>query len=141
EEALLRKLGLDYEILNSGCCGMAGGFGFEAGEKYDVSVKAGERVLLPAVRSAPKDALVISDGFSCREQIAQTTDRQALHLAQVVQMALHAGSEALAGPYPERSDGQTAAHTVWRTPAALLGASALLAGGLLWLARGSGHAR
>jgi hypothetical protein len=79
---------------------MAGSFGFEKAH-YDVSIKCGERVLLPAVRNAAKDTLIITDGFSCREQIAQTTDRQALHLAQVIQMALHEDRNGLAGVYPE----------------------------------------
>jgi len=87
ELALLRKLGLDAELLDSGCCGMAGSFGFEAA-KYDVSIACGERVLLPAVRNADADRLIVADGFSCREQIAQTTGREALHLAQVLRMAL-----------------------------------------------------
>ncbi len=60
----------------------------EHGEHYTISIKAGERVLLPAVRNADKDTLIIADGFSCREQIAQTTDRHALHLAEVIQMAM-----------------------------------------------------
>ena len=88
---MLEKLGLDYELLDSGCCGMAGAFGFEKGDNgdhYDVSIKCGERVLLPAVRDADDFTLIVSDGFSCREQIAQTTDRQALHIAQVLKMAL-----------------------------------------------------
>ncbi len=88
EQALLSMLGLDFEILDSGCCGMAGSFGFERGERFQVSVKAGERVLLPAVRRAPQDTLIIADGFSCREQIAQHTGRSALHLAEVVHMAM-----------------------------------------------------
>ena len=87
-EKVLRGLGLDVEILDSGCCGMAGAFGFERGERYQVSLKVGELVLLPAVRNAPADALLVADGFSCREQIAQTTDRRALHLAEVLQMSL-----------------------------------------------------
>ena len=87
EEAVLKKLGLDYQVLDDGCCGMAGSFGFER-EHYDVSIAVGELALLPAVRQAPKDELIIANGFSCIEQIAQTTDRQALHLAQVIQMAL-----------------------------------------------------
>src|SRR5438128_10669569 len=87
EQAVLAKLGLDVEVLDSGCCGMAGSFGFEK-DHYDVSIKCGERILLPAVRAAARDTLIIADGFSCREQIAQATDRHALHLAQVVQMAL-----------------------------------------------------
>ena len=100
EEALLKKLGLDFEILDSGCCGMAGAFGFEK-DHYDVSIKCGERVLLPAVRNAAKDTLIIANGFSCQEQIAQTTDRRALHLAQVIQMALHEGSTKAVREYPE----------------------------------------
>ena len=77
EEAILKKLGLEFELPESGCCGMAGSFGFERGEHYEVSVACGERVLLPAVRNAKKDTLIIADGFSCQEQIAQTTDRRA----------------------------------------------------------------
>ena len=65
EDGGLEKLGLDYELLDSGCCGMAGSFGFEA-EHYDVSVAVGERRLLPAVRDAAADTLVIADGFSCK---------------------------------------------------------------------------
>jgi hypothetical protein len=85
---VLQRLGLDYELLDSGCCGMAGAFGFERGEHYGVSVKAGERVLLPAVRAADDETLLIANGFSCREQIAQRSERRALHLAEVVQLAL-----------------------------------------------------
>jgi len=88
EEAVLEELGLEYNVLDSGCCGMAGAFGFEPGEHYDVSVAAGERVLLPAVRSAERETLIVADGFSCREQIAQTTQRRALHLAEVIQLGL-----------------------------------------------------
>ncbi len=88
EEAVIRQLGLDYRLVDSGCCGMAGAFGFEPGERYAVSIAAGERALLPAVRSAGADELILADGFSCREQIAQTTDRRALHLADVLRLAL-----------------------------------------------------
>jgi Fe-S oxidoreductase len=99
---LLRAMGLDVDVLDSGCCGMAGSFGFEK-EHYDVSMRCGERVLLPAVRGAERDALIVSDGFSCREQIAQTTDRRALHVSQVLQMALREGqSGPTTGAYPER---------------------------------------
>jgi FAD/FMN-containing dehydrogenase/Fe-S oxidoreductase len=87
ESAVLEKLGLDLEVLDSGCCGMAGAFGFEASH-YDVSIAAGERVLLPAVRRASDDTLIVADGFSCRTQIAETTERRALHLAQILEMAL-----------------------------------------------------
>jgi hypothetical protein len=66
---------------------MAGSFGFER-EKYDVSIAIGELELLPAVRKAPDDYLIIADGFSCREQIAQCTGRSTVHLAEVIQMGL-----------------------------------------------------
>lgn len=66
---------------------MAGSFGFEA-EKYDVSVKIGDRVLLPAVRAAAADTLIITDGFSCYQQIEGLTGRKALHIAEVLQMAI-----------------------------------------------------
>jgi FAD/FMN-containing dehydrogenase/Fe-S oxidoreductase len=87
EEALLRRMGSELKTLDAGCCGMAGPFGF-AKEKYAVSQAIGERVLLPAVRAAEPDTLVVSDGFSCREQIVQATGRKALHLAEVLQQAL-----------------------------------------------------
>jgi FAD/FMN-containing dehydrogenase/Fe-S oxidoreductase len=86
EEKLLQKLGLDFQVLDSGCCGMAGGFGFE-NNHYDISMQVGERVLLPAVRQASPDTLIIANGFSCHEQILQATGRRALHLAQVIQLA------------------------------------------------------
>ena len=100
EDNLLRRLGLDFEILNSGCCGMAGSFGFEAGH-YDVSVAVGQRVLLPAVRDADPTTLIVADGFSCREQIAGLTGRGALHLAQLLQMALHEGPDGPRDVPPE----------------------------------------
>jgi len=87
EKEILLKLGLDVALPDTGCCGMAGSFGFEK-EHYDISIQCGERALLPAVRNAPDETLIIADGFSCQEQIAQTTGRQPLHLAQVLQMAL-----------------------------------------------------
>jgi FAD/FMN-containing dehydrogenase/Fe-S oxidoreductase len=87
ETRLLDKLGLQIEAPDTGCCGMAGSFGFEK-DKYDVSMRCGERVLLPAVRAMQPEALVISNGYSCREQITQTTDRHPLHLAEVLKMAL-----------------------------------------------------
>ena len=86
-EALLRKLGMEVWTLDSGCCGMAGPFGFQK-EKFAVSQAIGERVLLPAVRGTAPDALIISDGFSCREQIRQATGRRAKHLAEVLEASL-----------------------------------------------------
>ena len=100
EEAVMKNLGLDFQVLDSGCCGMAGSFGYEA-EKYDVSIKCGERVLLPAVRNAALSTIIMADGFSCREQIAQQTGRHALHLAEVIQAAQQQTSQRLAWIYPE----------------------------------------
>lgn len=87
EEALLRKIGLDLEHPDSGCCGMAGAFGFKRGH-YDLSMRIGERMILPAVRDASDDTLIIADGFSCREQIVQATGRQPLHLAEILKLAM-----------------------------------------------------
>ncbi len=101
EQRILKAMGLEVETLDSGCCGMAGSFGFEAG-KYDISMKCGERVLLPAVRRAPKDTLILADGFSCKEQIAQATGRRGLHIAQVLQMAMRESVHGPEGKYPER---------------------------------------
>jgi hypothetical protein len=88
EKKVLDKTNMDYEILPTTCCGMAGYFGYEKGRHYDVSIAAGEQTLLPAVRNADKETIIISDGFSCREQIEQGTERKGMHLAQVLQMAL-----------------------------------------------------
>jgi FAD/FMN-containing dehydrogenase/Fe-S oxidoreductase len=96
EKELLKRTGLDFKVLDSGCCGMAGSFGFEA-HKYDVSVQIGERVLLPAVRQASPDTLIITDGFSCFQQIEQLTGRKPLHIAEVLQMAIR-GNEAITPP-------------------------------------------
>jgi FAD/FMN-containing dehydrogenase/Fe-S oxidoreductase len=86
EEALLRSMNVELKSLDSGCCGMAGSFGFER-EKYEISRAIGERVLLPAVREAGPETLLVSDGFSCREQIAQLAGRRAFHLAEILRMA------------------------------------------------------
>jgi Fe-S oxidoreductase len=89
-ETLLARAGLTGEVLDSGCCGMAGAFGFERA-KYGVSVAIGEQVLLPQVRLASDDVLLVADGYSCREQIAQCTGRTAWHPAQVLALALRGG--------------------------------------------------
>ncbi len=94
EEKVFDRMKLDYQVLEDGCCGLAGYFGYETGAHYDVSVKAGERVLLPAVRNAEKSTIIIADGYSCREQIEQLSDRKGMHTAQVLQMALHEKGEA-----------------------------------------------
>lgn len=87
DHAVIEALGLDCEFPDSGCCGMAGAFGYEK-EKYPVSLAVVERKLLPAIRGCSADTLLIADGYSCREQIRQQTNRQPLHLAEVVRMAL-----------------------------------------------------
>jgi Fe-S oxidoreductase len=87
ERTLLARMGLDATIPDSGCCGMAGAFGFEA-EHYDISMQCGERSILPEVRRASSDTLIIADGFSCREQITQSTSRQPQHIAEVLRSAL-----------------------------------------------------
>jgi hypothetical protein len=97
EKRVLSRMGVDFELLDSGCCGMAGAFGFEK-EHYEVSISCGERVLLPRVREADPDTLVVANGFSCREQIAQTTNRRALHLAELLELA---EKERIKGSYPE----------------------------------------
>jgi FAD/FMN-containing dehydrogenase/Fe-S oxidoreductase len=91
EESLLRRLGIDFHSPAPGCCGMAGSFGFHH-DKYEISKAIGELELLPAVRNAPEECLIIADGFSCREQISQLTPRRALHLAEVLQMSLRAST-------------------------------------------------
>jgi FAD/FMN-containing dehydrogenase/Fe-S oxidoreductase len=96
EESVLARMGINFTAPAPGCCGMAGAFGFEK-EKYDVSKAIGELELLPAVRQAPTDWLIVADGFSCREQIAQETDRHALHLAEVLQLALREATETPEG--------------------------------------------
>jgi Fe-S oxidoreductase len=150
EESLLRRIGIDFQSPAAGCCGMAGSFGFEH-DKYDVSMAIGELELLPAVRKAPSDWLIIADGFSCREQIAQGTNRQALHLAEVLQMALATPSlpchsdrsrsasdgaveEPAVGPYPESAlVSQREAEVRSSMKRAGLGLGAFAAGAfLLW---------
>ncbi|MGE5523818.1 MAG: FAD-binding and (Fe-S)-binding domain-containing protein [Rhodospirillaceae bacterium] len=86
ERETLARLGLDFRVLDSGCCGMAGSYGFER-SKYEVSMRCAERVLLPAVRAADDETLIVADGFSCREQIVQATRREPLHLAQVLALS------------------------------------------------------
>ncbi|MEX2450063.1 MAG: FAD-linked oxidase C-terminal domain-containing protein [Rhodospirillales bacterium] len=78
---------LTVETVASSCCGMAGAFGFEA-DHYEVSMKMAELSLLPAVRDAPDDALIVADGTSCRHQIHDGVAREALHVARVLDMAL-----------------------------------------------------
>jgi len=79
--------GLAVTPIEASCCGMAGSFGYEA-EHYDASIAMAELALLPALRKADADALVVADGTSCRHQIADGVNRQAIHVAQVLERAL-----------------------------------------------------
>ncbi|HWB53212.1 MAG TPA: heterodisulfide reductase-related iron-sulfur binding cluster, partial [Tepidisphaeraceae bacterium] len=97
ERHVLKAMGVEIENPESGCCGMAGSFGFEPGDHYNVAVAAGERVLLPKVREIDKNTPIVADGFSCRTQISESTDRHALHLAQLIQYAKRGSNQT-----PER---------------------------------------
>jgi len=135
EEAVLRRLGIDFQSLAPGCCGMAGSFGFERDrDKYDISIAIGELELMPAVRQAPADWFIIADGFSCREQIAQGSRRHALHLAEVLQMALNSHGWPEIHSYPELLSTRRREAEVFRSmKRAGLGLAALAAGAaLLW---------
>ena len=101
EARLLKNMSLDAEVLDDGCCGMAGSFGFEP-HKYDVSMKVFDHELRSQVENAAKDTLVVADGFSCRTQIEQGTDRRALHTAELLKMAMDHGPHGVSGDYPER---------------------------------------
>ena len=90
EFALLHLTGAEVELLDSGCCGMAGPFGFER-EKYDLSQKLAERVLLPAVRNKATTTILLTDGFSCAEQITQNTNVRPMHLAEVLALPEKSG--------------------------------------------------
>jgi Fe-S oxidoreductase len=91
DRAVMEKLGLQVEIPDSGCCGMAGSFGYEAGDRYEVSQACGERAILPKVRETSESTLIVADGFSCRHQIEEGAHRKPLHLAQVLRMAQENG--------------------------------------------------
>jgi FAD/FMN-containing dehydrogenase/Fe-S oxidoreductase len=79
--------GLQVDAIESGCCGMAGSFGYDAGH-FEISMKMAELSLLPAVRAADAQTLIVADGTSCRHQIADGASRQAMHVAQVLALAL-----------------------------------------------------
>jgi len=90
--------GLQVEVLDSGCCGMAGAFGYDR-ENYQLSAKIGERVLIPKLRASSSDTIVIADGFSCRSQIRHfCPDRKPLHIAQVLAGLSGRGNAVPAGP-------------------------------------------
>ena len=128
EKQLLEKMGLEVEELDSGCCGMAGGWGYEP-DHYDVSVACGERVLLPKVREASPETLIVADGFSCRSQIEQCdTGRDGMHIAEVIKLARDVGTIPT---YPERALSAPASKNGHGKAAALLGAGAIAAAAAL----------
>jgi Fe-S oxidoreductase len=91
EHRLLASTGLEVDEIDSGCCGMAGGFGFQP-KNLEISRACGELVLLPAVREAEEETWIVSGGFSCREQIRQETGRRALHPAEILALSLEEAS-------------------------------------------------
>ncbi|MGB8995765.1 MAG: FAD-linked oxidase C-terminal domain-containing protein [Pseudonocardiaceae bacterium] len=136
DATLMADMGLQVEQPDSGCCGMAGSFGYESGERYDVSMACGERVILPAVRAAAQHTIVLADGFSCRGQIEQGTDRHGLHLAEVLALARRRGPNGPPVGAPERYCRATPPHSE-RLLGALIAAAGLAAVGGLAAARHS----
>jgi FAD/FMN-containing dehydrogenase/Fe-S oxidoreductase len=134
ELPLFKKMGLDAEVLDSGCCGMAGGFGYER-RHYPVSVAAAERVMAPAVRKASDDTVIVADGFSCRGQIEQLTDRKAVHTAQLLQIAREQGPKGPAGHRPEQGYADAQLPVPWTRKARSL--AIVVAGAALLLFVGS----
>ncbi len=104
EERVLRKMGVEVDSASGGCCGLAGSWGFENG-KWQMSLDCGEEGLLPAVRKAGDNTVIVADGFSCKTQLehAPDVDRKALHLAQVMKLAREQGAEAPAKGRPEKT--------------------------------------
>ncbi|HEX8753571.1 MAG TPA: FAD-linked oxidase C-terminal domain-containing protein, partial [Solirubrobacterales bacterium] len=106
ESELYERMGLDFEVLDSGCCGLAGSFGFER-EHDEISREIGEQRLMPAVREAAESTILLADGFSCKTQIEQMTERRAMHTAQLIELALRREREGSAaeppGPRPEEA--------------------------------------
>ncbi|MBY8887245.1 FAD-binding oxidoreductase [Streptomyces sp. PTM05] len=120
DRELMRRAGIDADVLDAGCCGLAGNFGFEAGH-HELSMQIAELGVLPAIRQTAPDALVLADGFSCRTQIEQGgTGRGALHLAEALALALD-------GPAPADRPEKAAARPAAPAPAALRLATAAAA--------------
>ncbi len=143
EQRLLERMGLEVDHVQGGCCGLAGSWGFEASH-HEISIRAGEQALLPAVRKAPQGTLIVANGFSCRSQIEQAgTGRRALHVAQVMKLAREHGPAGPTGPRPEdgssRGRPPASAGTRVRRAAvvggALAGAAGLGAGAVSRLTR------
>lgn len=100
DREILERAGVDADVLDAGCCGLAGNFGFEKGH-YDVSMACAEAGLLPAVRQADDSTLVLADGFSCRTQVDQAgTGRTPLHLAEILAAGLRGNQPVADRPVP-----------------------------------------
>jgi hypothetical protein len=136
DQRVLEAMGLDVESLTGGCCGLAGSWGFENG-KWEISVDCGEQRLLPAVRAASSETVVVANGFSCKTQIqdASRSGRKALHLAQVMTMARATWSTSATPAPPEAGHHGEKPRPSWtrrvvRTivPIAVLAAAAGVAG-------------
>jgi len=134
EQKLMHDMGLEAQFLDDGCCGMAGSFGFEP-HKHGLSMQVGELGVLPKVRDAARDTLIVADGFSCKTQIAQSTNRQALHLAQILQMAAKEGVQGTPGDYPERQWLSVPRNDRYLREAITAGAGLLLGGALYLMMR------
>jgi Fe-S oxidoreductase len=138
DQKLLEQMGLSVDNVKGGCCGLAGSWGFEAG-KYDISMDCGEQALLPAVREAGPDTLIVADGFSCKTQIADSgTGRHALHTAEVMKRALSLDGTGTAAP-AARLDGTAppkppAGRRAARVAAAVAPVVAAAGGFTLWSA-------
>jgi FAD/FMN-containing dehydrogenase/Fe-S oxidoreductase len=126
DRELMRRAGLDADVLDEGCCGLAGNFGFERGHR-ELSMAVGELGVLPAVRRTAPSALVLADGFSCRTQIEQGgTGRRALHLAEALALGLDGGYPP--ADHPEKAAARPAAPSLSATR--LVTASAVAAAGV-----------
>jgi Fe-S oxidoreductase len=132
DEELMRRAHLDADVLDEGCCGLAGNFGFERGH-HEVSMAVAELGVLPSVRAAAPDSLILADGFSCRTQIEEGgTGRRALHLAEALALALDGN---LPSDHPERladRPSEPSRAVRWATTATV---TALAAGGAVLAAR------
>jgi Fe-S oxidoreductase len=133
EKKLFKAMGAKAEVLDDGCCGMAGSFGFEE-HKYDLSMKVYEHRLGPHLRDVSATKLVLADGFSCKTQIEQATGRRPLHLAQLLQQAKR-GEDSLAYPRDELEEQDSHNGSVLATKGALLLGGVALGFGLFHLAR------
>ncbi len=124
EKKLFEAMGAKAEILDDGCCGMAGSFGFEE-HKYDLSMKVYEHQLGPHLRDLPAEKLVLADGFSCKTQIEQATGRRPLHLAQLLHRRNRAAAFSTIPTTDFAEQGAQESSALMRTGALLLGGVAV----------------